>query len=461
MKTQWYLPAAALVVGVLSGYLAGRGSRSGVEKEGTGDEVGVRQRHSSLREDGGRDGAAGRSRQARAKKDTGDLASMAGFSARTEALMKFYEGLAPGRFEEEAGKLESLPINERIMASILLFGRWGETDPVAAMAFADSMGFAGMFAKPTVLQSWASVDPVGAARHLEENQRDFAMMGMMGGMGRRGSGGSPASIIAREWARQNPDEALKWAGGLANGKTEAIASVVSEIARKDPEKAGSLAGAAQVEDKSSLYRSVAGEYGAKDFQAAKSWIDGLPAEVRSEALAAAIGGLSNKDPRAAMAEWERLPAGDARDDVAVEVIEDLAKTDPVAAGEFLKRQSGEEARIDAARQLMPAWTAKDPVAALSFANSLPQGAERDGALQSYVWTNSSAPSAEVVKAAETINDEGTRNRSVGIVVMRWMREDDAAAKAYLDQSSVISDDMKQRIRDGRGIWGGRGRRGGP
>jgi hypothetical protein len=39
-------------------------------------------------------------------------------------------------------KLENLPINERIMASILLFGRWAETDPLAAMAYSDKMGMA-------------------------------------------------------------------------------------------------------------------------------------------------------------------------------------------------------------------------------------------------------------------------------------------------------------------------------
>ena len=44
---------------------------------------------------------------------------------------------------------------------------------------------------------------------------------------------------------------------------------------------------------------------------------------------------------------------------------------------------------------------------------------------------------------------------------RWMREDAAAAKVYIEQSTALSDDAKQRILEGRGMWGGGGRGRGP
>ncbi|RYD22301.1 MAG: hypothetical protein EOP87_27085 [Verrucomicrobiaceae bacterium] len=69
-----------------------------------------------------------------------------------------------------------------------------------------------------------------------------------------------------------------------------------------------------------------------------------------------------------------------------------------------------------------------------------------------------------MKVAETITDEGDRNRATGVAYMRWMREDADAARAAVQASSSLSDDAKERIVEGRGMWGGggpdRGRRGG-
>ncbi len=131
-------------------------------------------------------------------------------------------------------------MNERIMASFLLFGHWAEVDPTAAMAFSNTMGFGGAFVRPTILQSWASVDPANAAKYYAENPREFARMGMMGG-GRGPMGGQgPASIIASEWARQDPAAALAWASTLTTEKGQAMNAVVGEVAKTDPKKAAEM-----------------------------------------------------------------------------------------------------------------------------------------------------------------------------------------------------------------------------
>ena len=98
-------------------------------------------------------------------------------------------------------------------------------------------------------------------------------------------------------------------------------------------------------------------------------------------------------------------------------------------------------------------------AALAFANSYQPGPVRDSAVQSYIWSNNTAAPADLVKVAETITDEGDRSRTIGMTAMRWMREDEAAAKAYVEQSTALPDDAKERILEGRGFWGGPG--GGP
>jgi hypothetical protein len=174
-------------------------------------------------------------------------------------------------------------------------------------------------------------------------------------------------------------------------------------------------------------------------------------------MAAAIEGLSRNDPAAAANQLAQMQDGEAKAEATAQVIGDWARVDPAAAADLMRKQSDEEAVRDGMRQLIPAWVAKDPAAALQFANSYQPGPARDSALQSYVWSNQSASPSELVRVAETIGDEGDRSRTVGIAAARWMRESPDEAKAYIQQSTAISDEAKERIIEGRDWWGGRGR----
>ena len=388
---------------------------------------------------------------------------MPGNSNRIQALLEFYGGLSPEQLAEEATKLENLPMNERLMASFLLFGRWAEVDPTAAMAFSNTMGMAGNFVRPTVLQSWASVDPANAAKYYQDNPREFAMMGMMGGGGPGGRGGpggqGGAAIIAGEWARQDPAAAMAWAASLTTEKGQAMNSVVSEIAKTDPRKAAEMIAQMDAADRGNAYRSVAAQYGALDFVDAQTWIRTLPADDQAAALGSAIRGLSGTDPAAAATAFKAMEAGEAKDRILDDVIGSLARTDPQAAADLLKLQDSEDAQSDGVRALMPAWTAQNPKAALDYADKLGQGDVRDNALQQWVMSNNKGEPADVIKVAAMIDDEDDRNRSISIAAMRWMREDPKAAKAYVEASTDLSDEAKQRITEGRGMWGGGGGRG--
>lgn len=385
---------------------------------------------------------------------------MPGNSDRIKALLDFYAGLTPAQLQEEAYKLESLPMSERIMASFLLFGRWAEKDPQAAMAYSNKIGFAGAFVRPTVLQSWASTDPANAAKYYASNPREFAMMGMMGGRG-PGGGQSGAAIIASEWARQDPTAAMAWAGSLTTEKNQAMSSVIGEIAKTDPKTAAGMVANMDSTDKTDAYRAVASQYGATNFAEAQAWIRTLPADDQAAAMASAIGGLSKSDPQAASVQLAGMAAGDAKDRAIGAVVNDWARLNPQAAADFLKQQNSAQAQQDSMRQLMPTWVSQDSSAALAYANSYAAGPVRDSALQSYVWSNNTAAPADLVSVAETITDEGDRSRSLGIAASRWMAEDPAAAKAYVQQSTTIPDDQKQRILSGQGGFGGRRGRGGP
>lgn len=445
------------MLGALGGYISGKNT-SNSNDSAAAENTAPRTR-SSLRSDASE--SSTQAKRAKRHSGTDEISRLPGSSSRVQALIEFYAGLTPEQLEDEARKLENLPMNERIMSSFLLFGRWAEVDPTAAMSFSNTMGFAGMFVRPTILQSWASVDPANAAKYYASNPREFAMMGMMGG-GRGPMGGQGgAAIIAGEWARQDPAAALEWAGTLTTEKSQAMSAVVGEVAKTDPAKAASMLATMSGVDLGDAYRSVAAQYGASDFNQAQAWIRTLPTDEQADALASAIGGLSNKNPEEAARQLALMQDGDAKSRVFGEVIGDWARVNPKAAADLLSKQDDERVQRDGMRQLMPSWVAQNPSAALDYANSYQPGPVRDSALQSYIWSNQAGAPADLVKVAESISDEGDRNRTIGMAAARWMREDEASAKAYIQQSTTISDGAKERILEGRGWWGGggRGRRG--
>jgi hypothetical protein len=444
-KTPWIIAVAALGVGATGGYISGRDS-------GAASSPAIEQHENSRNRSPSRNDVSVANSIKKTKRPTSveQIGRLPGSTNRIKALMDFYAGLSAEKLAEEAGKLERLPMDERMTASMLLFGRWAEVDPTAAMAFSKTMGMGGGMVRPTILKSWASVDPAAAAKYYAANPRQFAMMGM--GM----SGGqAAASIIAGEWARQDPAAAAAWAKSLAVDQEQTMSTVLGEIAKTDPRKAAEMVGGIDPGQRAATYHSVATQYGELDFQAAQSWIRTLPAADQSEALASAIGGLSNIDPSAAAKQLALMAEGDAKDRLIPDVVRDLVRKDPQAAADLLKLQGSESVQRDGMHQLMPTFVAKNPAAALAYVNSFEPGTIRDSAAQFYVWGNNISAPTDLIKVAESISDEDDRNRTLGVAAIRWMKEDPTSAGAYIE-ASPLSDSQKERILSGRGMRGGRG-----
>lgn len=451
MKNPWILPAAALLIGSTGGFLAGKnGSTASAGEPSTATTRSTRAAAA----------AAGESSHNVSRiKSLEDIRSQPGQLGRIQALLAFYQNLDPAQLEAEAAKLENLPINERIMASILLFGRWAETDPRAAMAYSDKMGMTGMFAKPTILQGWASMDPENAAKYFAEHPREFAMMGMgpMGG-GRNGGGG--ASVIASEWAKSDPEAALAWAQSLkGNDKDQAMTSVIREMAMTNPQKAVQMATALEGDAKTSAYESIAGQWGSKNFTAAEAWIKTLPADQQDAAMVAAIRSLANLDPQAASTKIAAMTDGDEKNRAIGEIVDAWSRENPAQAAKWLSSQNAEIGGR-AMRDLMGNWARQDDAGALAYLNAQSAGTSRDAATLAYVWSNRSANPQQVLILAEGITDQGDRERAVGVAYTQWMQADSEAAKRSIQSSTILNDEAKQRIQEGRGGFGGRGGLGG-
>jgi hypothetical protein len=152
--------------------------------------------------------------------------------------------------------------------------------------------------------------------------------------------------------------------------------------------------------------------------------------------------------------------GDAKNRAIGEVVDTWSREDPKAAAAWLSSQST-EASGRAMRELMGNWARQDDAGALSYLTAQPAGEARDQATQAYVWSNRSADPKSVISLAETITNEEDRQRAVGVAAMQWMQSDPEAAKAYIQSSTSISDEAKQRLQEGGGRGGfGRGFGGG-
>ncbi|KAB2638996.1 MAG: hypothetical protein DVB26_07340 [Verrucomicrobia bacterium] len=457
MKTPWIFPAAALVLGAAGGFLASIGSSPSPSATVSQDQSPApRSRSASRPATASADAKHGSTRN----RSLAEIMHMPGQTDRIQALINFYGGMSPSQLEAEAAKLEDLPMGERMMASFLLFGKWAETDPTAAMAYTQKMGMTGNFLRPTVLQAWASKEPEVAAKYYSENSRQFAMMGMMGG-GRGPMGGSGASTIATEWARQDPAAAMAWAASLTgNEKGSAMTSVIGEVANTDPLKAAAMVAGMDAASQSGANEDIARKWGSQNFTAAEAWVHSLPADQQSAAMASAIAGLSKDNPQLAAEKAAALPAGDDRNSAVSTLAQNWSRQDPQAAAAWLVAQNDPAAASGAMREVMPNWVSQDVAAALAFVNAQQPGALRDSAVSAYIMGNSKSAPVDLVAMATTITDEGSRTRSMGMATMRWIQEDPTAANAYVQSSDAYTADQKARVAAGKSLWGGGRRWGG-
>lgn len=379
-----------------------------------------------------------------------EIAALPGQTDRIQKLIDFYADLAPSEFKDQAETLNELPFSERILASYLLFASWAEVAPYDALEHANTqMGFAGNFVKPTILQSWAATDASGAANYYEANKGEFAMMGMMGG-GRGGRGGgrggqSGASVISAEWAKQDADGALAWAQTLdGRDKGQAATGALAQIAKSDPEGAADKLAALGEDAGDRAYSAIATEWAKTDWEATEGWIDSIPEGLRDDAMEDAIGALAVTDTEKA-AEKALTFEGELRSEAFEEVAQVMAGDNASEAMTWVMENGTEADQAEAIGNVMSSWVGQDRGEALEWLNTQSSGEVRDEAVQSFIFNDHSQTDGSTIAMAESITDEGDRERAVGIASFRWLSNDQDSALEYIRSSEVLDDRSRERL----------------
>ncbi|MDB4354100.1 hypothetical protein N9Z02_02235, partial [Akkermansiaceae bacterium] len=257
-----------------------------------------------------------------------------------------------------------------------------------------------------------------------------------------------------EWAKQDPDAALDWSKSLDGREaSRATTGALAEIAKSDPAKAASMVGDLDESARARAYASIAGEWAKQDWGSTESWIAGLPGDQQDEAMGSAIRSLAAEDTALAAQKTLAIAEGAARVNAIEEVSEQMAKDDASGAMDWVMTNGNTEAQKESVGDVMQSWVAQDRVAALGWINNQSEGEVRDAAVQSYVFNDRTGSPQENIALAESIGDERSRERAVGMTAFRWMSEDSEGATQYIQNSDSVSDRMKERLLDGGGRQG--------
>ena len=440
MKTSMLIAVGALLFGGVGGYLIGNG---GDDSNPEGDsQIGVRTKKSVSSRVATVTAGSGNSapRAARSSGGLREILSEPGQTSRIMSLLEYYSDLDPSQFESEVQKLQGLPMSQRMLAMNLLFSRWAENDPKGSWERSQQMGFPEMFmARAGAVSGWAASNPEALAQEYSNNPDEFGM-----GPGGRGKGDT-AAMIAGEWAKQNPEAALKWAQTLDEREAaDAISGVFNELSQQDPQEALRMAATLDDNARGDAYETIAASWAISDYAAADQWINSL-SEGQGKVRFAAIESLANASPSQAARETTKLPAGEERDDLVAEVSREWARQDAPAAFEWLTESGSEGAVEEGIGRVVGALSRENPERVLDYIDSQNAGEVRDNAVQGYVYGNRDAPAAETIRLAETISGEDDRQRAVTRVAYEWAREDPEATLQYLETTDSIGEDSRERI----------------
>ena len=155
--------------------------------------------------------------------------------------------------------------------------------------------------------------------------------------------------------------------------------------------------------------------------------------------------LAQSSPEEAARWAAALPPGKEQDWAVLAVINHWTGTNPVAAAawttQFAEGPLRERAMSVVARQ----WGQRDWNAAAGWLETLPMGSSRDAAIGAFV---TSADGYDIKLALEWANQmEAPESRATRVenTARRWLREDNAAARAWLEKAQLPSGMAEQLL----------------
>lgn len=364
--------------------------------------------------------------------------------ATLERLLEEAEGLRPRR-ERLAAKsiiyaryaeLDPLAAVERVLAQERdkhemldrVFTAWGKHDLEAALAHAQTIQ--GPLRQP------AASAALAVSEHLDPARREalaaaFSLQDTLPLMGMEEFEGDP--VVA--WRDAFHIES-------AQARAQRLLQIGDAWVQQDP--AAALAAALELPS-GGMLGGVAPylieRWAEQDGEGALAWVLGQPqSRARAEMLGALAGAIAQRSPQDALALAETLD-GAARRQVAQAALQTWAQTDAPAAMSALEDLDDIGLSNDARFSILAQWSASDPRAA--FAWALTQKSSMDNMHLAVLPLQRIAMDdpAEALRLAEEL-DGMRKQAALGSIVSTWADSDPEAAAAWLESADG---DMPQAL----------------
>lgn len=387
---------------------------------------------------------------------------------KNAALMGYFDSRA--RMDVQAAAEEAMAIRdprEQLRAMAMLFLRWTEQDPAAALAFfveraPPETRRHGLF---TIAYQAAEADPhlalAWADGKLRGEERDEAIGIVIGRLAESDPAAAAAFVeqlpfgrayensidrLASTWGRDDPAVALPWFRSLPEGaaREKALRAITTRLVNADP--AGALNYAASLTDETerrAVFEAVAQAKASVDPVAALQWTQNLGDGVRDLAREQVLLAWVDQDPKAFAAHFS-----DSRNPPSPELSEQAAdrwaKKDPRAAAEWALSLADEESRGRAINKATIEWIQQDSYAASVWIEQMPRGNARDKAVMNVVELVGGSDPAAAFAWSVTLDNPDNRLRYAEIVFRDWHQEDPERARQALEASGLSSEE-KARV----------------
>ncbi len=287
----------------------------------------------------------------------------------------------------------NLPIRfDRERFRTALLARWVPLDPAAARRWAEARPAVSdrREASRDVLIAWAETAPATVAGLLKsvEGREDAETL----------------DAVLSSWVASDPARAKAWVAGIENPllREAALRSLVTTLAEHDPAAAFDTA-LARVPDHGARY-----------------------------AVGIAARAMVLRDPSAAAAILQRIPAGEAKEAAAVEIVTALSASDPRLAAEFALTLPAGKSRQRALHAAIGAL-ASAPDAAFGWIEAaIPASSERTQATESALRLIAEHSPAEAARHLDRLPPD-SRAAMAEWLVRSWAENDSASATDWINQ----------------------------
>lgn len=327
------------------------------------------------------------------------------------ALNTYCASIRPEQREAELQKI--LALNETQKNQVLenFFNSWAKQEPRRALAVGAQLSdtLDRRLVPYYVFSVWAKKNPEEAAAYFLENTDQWEENGLKT---------KASSDIMENLAKISPEKAFEWISHFKDTTEQNYLKrdLINQLAQKDP--LALLKDCSQLfpGEENKTYVAIASEWAKLDSEAAKQWIETLPEEEKKKSYQAVVRDLSEERPEEAMA-WIQK------------------NLDSIELSSFDNYS------------LMFALHGNAPSQAREWIQSFPDSPEKSAIMGKF---SSCWPDRNYTEQAEyilTIPDKTIRNTTMSYALVKWLHDDEVAAKKWMDKAPLDKEEKKDILQE--------------